>query len=110
MAISPREHAERRNASVTHERLTSLEAVLADGELTPPEKMKLLTEWDERHGTSRPEGYGRVADAADLGFPDPAPYSPEVQAAMVELFHLHRGSLPRPDDGPSLHSGSPAKD
>lgn len=44
MAIRPREHAERRNASVTLERLKSLEAVLADGELTPPEKMKLLTQ------------------------------------------------------------------
>jgi len=110
MAISPQKHAERRNASVTHERLTSLEAVLADGELTPPEKMKVLTEWDERHGTSRPEGHGRVADAADLGLPDPAPYSPEVQAAMVELFQLHRERLSGPVDGLSPHSGSPATD
>ena len=92
--------ADRRQGTPTHERLTSPEAVLADGELTPPAKLDLLTGWDEGRGTARPEGHGRVAGAADLGFPDPAPYSPEVQSAVVELYRLHRTDLPRPEDGP----------
>jgi len=89
--------AERRAAAPTAERLTSVEAVLADGELTPPQKLDLLSDWDKRHGTARAEGHGRVADAADLGFPDPSPHSPEVQAAMVELYRRHRDDLPPPD-------------
>lgn len=92
--------ADRRQATPTHERLTSPEAVVADGELTPPAKLDLLTGWDEDRGTARPEGHGRVAGAADLGFPDPAPYSPEVQRAVVELYRRHRSDLPRPADGP----------
>ena len=90
------DEAERRAAAPTPERLTSVEAVLADGELTPPQKLDLLSDWDRRHGTARAEGYGRVADAADLGFPDPSPYSPEVQTAMVELYRRHRDALPAP--------------
>jgi hypothetical protein len=89
--------AERRAATPTPERLASVEAVLADGELTPPQKLDLLSAWDGRHGTARAQGYGRVADAADLGFPDPSPYSPEVQTAMVELYRRHRDDLPPPD-------------
>lgn len=93
------EDANRSHATPTHERLTSVEAVLADSELTPPEKLDLLTGWDERHGTAHPEGHGRVAGAADLGFADPAPYSEGVQRAIVELYRLHRKDLPQPEGG-----------
>lgn len=89
--------AERRNVTPDHDQLTSVEAIVADGELTPPEKLERLKGWDRARGLARPEGYGRVADAADLGFPDPAPYSQEVQRAIVELYRLHRKSLPPAD-------------
>lgn len=88
----------RRQGAPDHKRLTSVEAVIADGEMTPPRKLETLISWDESHGMARREGYGRVADAADLGFPDPSPYSPEVQRAIVELYRLHREDLPRPED------------
>lgn len=101
--------AERRHGAPSHERLTSPEAVLADGELAPPRKLEVLTGWDESHGTTRAEGHGRVAGAADLGFPDPAPYSPEVQRAVVELYRLHRKDLPRPQDGPWSDPADPGQ-
>lgn len=88
------QEAERRSAVLTPERLNSVEAVLADGELTPPQKLDLLSDWDKQHDKARAEGYGRVAGAADLGFPDPAPYSPEVQTAIMELYRRHRDALP----------------
>ena len=91
---------ERRGATPTYDRLRSVEAIVADGEMTPPQKLEILTGWDARHGRTRNAGYGRVADAADLGFPDPAPYSTEVQRAIVELYRLHRDDLPEPDAGP----------
>ena len=99
--------AEHRHASSTHRRLTSVVAVLADGEMTPPQKLDFLTGWDARHGTTRKEGYGRVADAANLGFPDLSSYSPEVQRAVVELYRLHRKVLPGPETGPWRPSTPP---
>ncbi|MEE4239678.1 MAG: hypothetical protein V2I51_23400 [Anderseniella sp.] len=101
--------AERRMARPTAERLTSVESVLADGELTPPKKLELLSNWDAEHGSASPQGHGRVAGAADLGFPNPSPYSAEVQHAIVELYRLHRDSLPSPDKG-SWTSGQGKQD
>lgn len=98
--------AKRSHATPDHDRLTSIEAVLSDGELTPPRKLDLLTGWDDRHGGARREGHGRVAGAADLGFPDPAPYSAEVQRAIVELYRLHRDSLPDPREA-AWNAGPP---
>jgi|SRR6056297_296188 len=94
---APDSGAERRSVTAGHERLASVEAVLADGELSPPAKLQRLTNWDRQHGTAG--SHGRVADAADLGFPDPAPYSPEVQAAIVALYRRHRQDLPPPEAG-----------
>lgn len=99
--------AERRHARPDHERLTSVEAVLADGDLTPPRKLDLLRGWDARHGRAEPAGHGRVAGAADLGFPDPAPYSEDVQLAIVELYRLHRDELPTPEHGMWISGTSP---
>lgn len=90
--------AERRAADPEYARLASAEAVVADGELTPPRKLELLQGWDAAHGGAEPAGYARVADAADLGFPEPAPYSPEVQTAIAELYRLHGAALPAPDE------------
>lgn len=106
---TPDDGAERRQGRPTHERLTSVEAVLADAALSPPEKLELLTGWEARRGAARATGYGRVADAADLGFPDPAPYSAEVQQAIVELYRLHRASLPPPERGAWIAGAQPGR-
>lgn len=107
---TPDSGAERRDTRPTHDRLTSVEAVVADGEMTPPQKLEMLTGWDARHGRTRSAGYGRVAGAADLGFPDPAPYSTEVQRAIVELYRLHRNDLPGPDAGAWTSANPPKAD
>lgn len=106
--------ATRRDAAPTAERLTSVEAVLADAKLSPPRKLDLLTKWDARDGEgdgggggAPATGHGRVADAVALGFPDPAPYSPEVQSAIVELYRRHRDALPPPETGPWVPLRSP---
>ncbi len=103
----PGRGAERKHGVPTHETLTSVEAVLADGELTPPAKLDLLTRWDQSLGTARAEGHGRVAGASDLGFPDPAPYSPEVQRAIIGLYRRHRQDLPPPERGPWSSDADP---
>lgn len=100
--------AERLNAEQTPDRMTTVEAVLADGDLAPPAKLERLTDWDNAQGTAEAGYHGRIADAADLGFPDPAPYSPDVQHAIVELYRRHRDDLPRPEDAP--WSAKAAKD
>jgi hypothetical protein len=66
---------ERRDASPTHRRLTSVEAVLAD--------------------------------AADLGLPDPFPRSAKIQHAVGGLHRLHRKNLPGPETGPWRPSAPP---
>ena len=105
MTQDPGAGPERRDPVPTPERLTSAEAVVADGELTPPEKLDLLKAWDARHGTQREAGHARIADAADLGFADPAPYSAEVQRAMVELYRRHHADLPPPEAGAQAAHG-----
>lgn len=101
MSVDPSDtNAERQHANPTHEQLTSIEAILADSELTPPRKLDMLTTWDDLHGIANRTGHGRVAGAADLGFPDPSPYSGEVQRAIVELYRLHRKDLPPPENEP----------
>ena len=104
----PETGAERRHAEPDADRIGAVEAVLSDAELTPPAKLDRLMAWDAMHGTARAEGHGRVADAADLGFPDPAPYTPEVQRAIVELYRLHRNALPRPQEAPWTAWSGPA--
>lgn len=101
---APDSGAKRRHGEPTHERLNSVEAVLADAELAPPKKLEMLTSWDEGQEGARVAGFGRVAGAADLGFPDPAPYSEEVQHAIVELYRRHRAELPPPEEGPWIAS------
>ena len=104
---APRTEAERRDVTPLPARLHSVDAVLGDAELTPPRKLELLKGWDARQGRARPGGHRRVADAADLGFPDPAPYSPEVQLAIVELYRRHRAELPAPDPTVWAEQGPP---
>ena len=92
--------AERLDAKPTPDRINSVDAILSDGNLAPPAKLERLMGWDRAQGSTQAGYHGRIADAADLGFSDPAPYSPDVQHAIVELYRRHRDDLPDPADAP----------
>ena len=58
------QRAERQHSAPRHERLTVVEAVLADSELMAPCKPEIRTARDKGHGFSRFAGHGCVARAA----------------------------------------------
>ena len=88
---------------------SALDAVLRSPYLTASEKLETLKDWDASNGHVCARGYGCIASAAALGFSNPAPYSTQVQRAIVELYHWHRKELPDPwqDHRPDRDTATP---
>lgn len=88
----------RPNVVPKFKRSSALDAVLRSPYLTASEKLETLKDLDVSNGQVGTSGYRRIAGAAGLGFPNPAPYSAQVQRAIIELYHLHPKELPTPSN------------